>query len=115
MGDCHLARRRNNKQDVELPPLLTAGSRLIPPTVMDWANGPPPTQWRLPIDKDLMSLVSRKRGPVIRSDSAIVAEFTSLDWDGPYRAVRFFLFDFLDRQTRLGFTFSTEKTDAKSS
>jgi hypothetical protein len=62
--------------------------------MMDWANGPPPSQWRLLIDEELMLLVSRKRGPVIRSDSAIVAEFPSLDWDGPYRAVRFFLFDF---------------------
>jgi hypothetical protein len=79
---------------VELPPLLTAGSRLIPPTMMDWEKGPPPSQWRLPIDEELMLLVSRKRRPVIRSESAIVAEFPSLDWDGPYRAVRFFLFDF---------------------
>ena len=46
-----------------------------------------------------MLLVSRKRRPVIRSDSAIVAEFPSLDWDGPFRAVRFFLFAFwLDRR-----------------
>jgi hypothetical protein len=32
----------------------------------------------------------------MRSDSAISAEFPSLNWDGPYRAARFFLFSFYD-------------------
>jgi hypothetical protein len=41
-----------------------------------------------------MLLVGRKRRPVVRSDATILAEFLSLDWDGPYRAVRFFLFGF---------------------
>lgn len=84
---------RNNRRDVELPPLLTAESRLIPPTMMDWASGPPPSRWRLPIDEELTRLVRRTRAPAIRSDSAIVAEFPSLTWDGPYRAVRYVLFD----------------------
>jgi hypothetical protein len=66
---------------------------------MDWADGRPPSQCRLPIDSELMLLVSRRRKPVIRDDSAIVAEFPSLEWDGPYRAVRFFLFEyFLNKQ-----------------
>jgi hypothetical protein len=71
-----------------------ASSLFIPSTMTDWANGPPPAQSRLPIDDELMLLARRKRRPVIRSDSAILAEFLSLDWDGPYRAARFFLFYF---------------------
>jgi hypothetical protein len=66
--------------------------------MMDWGNGPPPTKWRLPIDDELMRLARRQRRPVIRSDSAILAEFPMLNWDGPCRAVRFFLFDFSIRR-----------------
>jgi hypothetical protein len=66
--------------------------------MMDWGNGPPPTKWRLPIDDELLCLARRERRPVIRSDSAILAEFPTLNWDGPYRAVRFFLFDFSIRR-----------------
>jgi hypothetical protein len=60
----------------------------------DWANGPPPAQSRLPVDDELMLLARRKRRPIIRSDTAILAEFPSVDWDGPYRAARLFLFYF---------------------
>jgi hypothetical protein len=66
--------------------------------MMNWANGPPPTKWILPIDDELMRLARRQRSPVIRSDSAILDEFPTLNWDGPYRAVRFFLFDFSIRR-----------------
>jgi hypothetical protein len=69
-------------------------SRCIPLTITAWANGPPLSQWRLPIDEELTRLVRRKRGPVIRNDSAVVAEFPSLNWDGPYRAIRYFLYHF---------------------
>jgi hypothetical protein len=62
--------------------------------MMDWANGHPPSQWSLPVDDELTLLVHRRRSPRIRSDSVVLAEFPSLDWDGPYRAVRLFLFAF---------------------
>jgi hypothetical protein len=65
---------------------------------MGWGNGPPPTKWRLPVDDELMRLARRERRPVIRSDSAILAEFPTLNWDGPYCAVRFFLFHFSIRR-----------------
>ena len=87
-----------NKPDLDWPRGFAAASRFTPPTMMDWGNGPPPTQWRLPIDDELMRLARRQRRPVIRSDSTILAEFPTLNWDGPYRAVRFFLFDFSIRR-----------------
>ena len=62
---------------------------------MGWTNDPPPILWRLPIDHELMLLASRERRPCIRSDSAILAEFPTLNWDGPYRAARFYLYGFL--------------------
>lgn len=62
---------------------------------MDWANDPPPKRCRLSIDEVLTSLARRKRRPFIRSESAILAEFPTLDWDGPYRAARYYLFHFL--------------------
>jgi hypothetical protein len=59
-----------------------------------WANGHPPPQLRLPIDEELMRLAGRQRSPAIRSDSAILTEFPTLNWDGPYRATRFLLYCF---------------------
>jgi hypothetical protein len=67
---------------------------LIPSTMTDWENGPPPPKLRLPIDEELMLLAGRRRSPAVRSDSAILAEFPGLNWDGPYRASRLFLFAF---------------------
>jgi hypothetical protein len=89
-----LTKNQRNKPDIAWSRGFAAASRFTPPTIMDWANGPPPPEWRLPIDDELMHLARRQRRPVIRSDSAILAEFPALNWDGPYRAVRFFLFDF---------------------
>jgi hypothetical protein len=63
---------------------------------MDWPNGPPPPRWRLWIDDEIIINIARgKRQPCIRSDPTILAEFPTLHWDGPYRAVRFYLFGFL--------------------
>ena len=59
-----------------------------------WGNDPPPPQLSLPVDDELTRLVHRRRSPRIRSDSAILAEFPALNWDGPYRAARLFLFFF---------------------
>jgi hypothetical protein len=72
-----------------------AGPRLIPPTIMSWANGLPPHQCRLPIDDVLTILVRRKHRPFIRSDTVILAEFPTLNWDGPYRTARYYLHGFL--------------------
>jgi hypothetical protein len=69
-------------------------SALIPPTIADWSNEPPPTEWRLPIDEELRGLACRKHSPIVRSNSVILAEFPTLDWDGPYRAMRYFLWHF---------------------
>ena len=41
------------------------------------------------IDDELMLLASRERHPCIRSDSAILAEFPTLKWNGPYRAAKY--------------------------
>jgi hypothetical protein len=72
-----------------------AAPRILPPTIMSWANGPPPSQWRLPIDDELIRLASRGHRPCIRSDLEILSEFPTLKWNGPYRAARFYLYGFL--------------------
>jgi hypothetical protein len=89
-----LATRKDNDELDRLIASKAAPSALIPPTIMSWSNGPPPTQWRLPVDDELMLLARRRRSPCIRSDSTILAEFPTLDWDGPYRATRYFFYHF---------------------
>jgi hypothetical protein len=89
-----LAKSQKNKQDFNLLREAAATSRLIPATMMSWPNGLPPARWRLPIDDELTLLTRRKRSPVVRGDSVIQAEFPALNWDGPYRAARFVLFEF---------------------
>jgi hypothetical protein len=74
--------------------VLAVGPRLIPTTIISWANSLPPNQCRLPIDDELTILARRKRRPFIRSDPVILAEFPTLNWDGPYRATRYYLFGF---------------------
>jgi hypothetical protein len=84
--------------EIDLDPLLKkvwkAARRLIPPTMMSWADGLPPTEYRLPIDDELMLLADENRRPGLRSPSAILAEFPALKWDGPHRAARYYLYDF---------------------
>jgi hypothetical protein len=81
--------------DVLRDRVWAARPRLIPPTIMDWPNGPPPPRWRLSIDDEIINMARGKRQPCIRSDPTILAEFPTLHWDGPYRAVRFYLFGFM--------------------
>jgi hypothetical protein len=71
-----------------------AAPRLIPPTIMDWADGPPLTQHRLPIDDEILRLADENLRQGRRSRSAILAEFPALNWDGPYRAARYYLYEF---------------------
>jgi hypothetical protein len=71
-----------------------ARPRLIPPTIMSWADGPPPAQYRLPIDDELMLLAGENRRLGLRSCSVILTEFPTLNWDGPYRAARYYLYHF---------------------
>jgi hypothetical protein len=84
--------------EIDLDPLLKkvrkAAPRLIPPTIMSWEDGPPPTEYRLPIDDELRLLADENRRPGLRSPSAILVEFPTLNWDGPYRAARYYLYDF---------------------
>jgi hypothetical protein len=89
-----LVTSKKNKRDLDLPPLWATAFRLIPPTMTGWGNDPPPPQLSLPVDDELTRLVHRRRSPRIRTDSAILAEFPALNWDGPYRAARLFLFFF---------------------
>jgi hypothetical protein len=84
--------------DSNLNPLLKVvrkgAPRLIPPTIMSWADSPPPTQYRLPIDDELMLLAGGNRRLGLRSRSVILTEFPTLNWDGPYRAARYYLYEF---------------------
>jgi hypothetical protein len=84
--------------EIGLDPLLKmvrkAAPRLIPPTIMSWADGPPPTEYRLPIDNELMLLADEKHRPSLRSPSAILVEYPMLKWDGPYRSARYYLYEF---------------------
>ena len=61
---------------------------------MSWADGPPPAQYRLPIDDELMLLAGENCRLGLRSRSVILSEFPTLNWDGPYRAARYYLYEF---------------------
>jgi hypothetical protein len=85
---------REDVFDRVLQIIWKAAPRLVPPTIVDWADSPPPPEYRLPIDDELMLLADENRRLGLRSRSAILAEFPTLNWDGPYRAVRYYLYRF---------------------